>query len=117
MIFDSTHRAFLGTKSPRAKAAYESWNPSLRQHAKMFSTAHPDATVFLFSSWEVFTRVLEQPRLAGAAEANERDRDALFVDGFHPSSALHAVIAKELYQFLLSVNPVATNTSTIPTMM
>ncbi|KAI0737403.1 hypothetical protein C8Q80DRAFT_1243316 [Daedaleopsis nitida] len=94
-----------GAKSPRAKAGYMSWNPLLRQHAEMFSSAHPDATVLLFSSWEVFTRILEHPRSSGAAEADELDRDALFVDGFHPSSALHAVIAKEFHQFLLGINP------------
>ena len=76
----------------------------LREGAEKFSAARPDATVLVFSSWDVFTRVLSNPRLAGYEEGDELDRKTLFVDGFHPATAFHAVIAKEMLEFLASVS-------------
>ena len=86
-----------GPKAPRAKDAYKAWNPLLEENATKFCAAHPDASVFIFSSWEVFTRHLEE------AETSEA-RDALFVDGFHPGTHLHGVIANELQSFLENVS-------------
>ncbi|KAL1947057.1 hypothetical protein VTO73DRAFT_14018 [Trametes versicolor] len=88
-----------GPKTPRAKAAYESWNPLLRSGAEAFSAAHPDATVLLFSSWDLFTRVLSDPLSAGVAY-EAPTRTALFADGFHPSSAMHTIIEKDILAFL-----------------
>ena len=87
-----------GPKTPRAKDAYNAWNPLLEENATKFCAAHPDASVFIFSSWEVFTRHLEE------AETSEA-RDALFVDGFHPGTHLHGVIANVLQSFLENVSP------------
>ncbi|EIW61098.1 uncharacterized protein TRAVEDRAFT_28408 [Trametes versicolor FP-101664 SS1] len=95
------HTLPKGPKTPRAKAAYESWNPLLRSGAEAFSAAHPDATVLLFSSWDLFTRVLSDPLAAGVAH-EAATRAALFADGFLPSSAMHAVIAREILAFLKS---------------
>ena len=89
----------LGSKTPRAKAAYETWNLLLRSGAKAFIDAHPDATVFMFSSWDIFTRILADPQSYGLTCEGE-PRCALFVDGFHPASAVYATIAKEFLSSL-----------------
>ena len=70
----------------------------LREHAEKFSSAHPDATVLIFSSWEVFSRVLADPTSCGFAQGVERA--ALFVDDFHPSSEFHAVFAREFLTYV-----------------
>lgn len=105
----SSRTGGLGPKTPRAKTAYESWNPLLRAGAEAFSTAHPDATVLLFSSWDLFTHVLSDPLSAGVAH-EAATQAALFADGFHPSSAMHAVIAREILAFLKS-QPAAESSS------
>ncbi|KAI0365142.1 hypothetical protein BV20DRAFT_1039069 [Pilatotrama ljubarskyi] len=87
----AVHTFPKGPKTPRAKAAYQAWNPLLRQGAEAFSASHPDAAVFIFSSWALFSRILADPT---------DGRAALFVDGFRPSSAVHKVITKELISFL-----------------
>ncbi|KAI0628908.1 hypothetical protein C8Q77DRAFT_1076590 [Trametes polyzona] len=100
-----------GPKTPRARTAYEAWNPLLREGARTFSAAHPDATVFLFSSWELFTRIRANPSLVGpTAEGGIADK--LFVDGFHLSSAVHAVIAREFLAFLRSQPALGSDFST-----
>ncbi|KAH9885120.1 hypothetical protein C8Q73DRAFT_660241, partial [Cubamyces lactineus] len=88
-----------GSRTPRAIAAYETWNPLLRSGAKAFIDAHLDATVFIFSSWDIFTRILANPQSYGLTCEGE-SRCALFVDGFHPASAVHATIAKEFLSSL-----------------
>ena len=75
----------------------------LREYAEKFSAAHPDATVFIFSSWDVFSRVLADPTTGGFAEGVERV--ALFVDGFHPSSEFHGVFSREFLTFVDGVPP------------
>ncbi|KAI0648565.1 hypothetical protein C8Q79DRAFT_905431 [Trametes meyenii] len=90
-----------GPKMSGARAAFEAWNPLLCKGAKAFSSAHSDAMVAVFSSWDLFTRILADPssfRLVAST------RDALFVDGFHPSSAVHTVVAREVLAFLKGVS-------------
>ncbi|TFK80507.1 carbohydrate esterase family 16 protein [Polyporus arcularius HHB13444] len=88
-----------GPKTLRAKDAYVAWNPMLRQRALQFSEAHADATVLIFSSCDLFTRVLSDPSYA---EGTER-QTLLFVDGFHPSSILHQMLSTELLAYLSNV--------------
>ena len=73
----------------------------LRQRAELFSQTHGDATVLLFSSWDLFTRVLSDPSSVGLPHGG--DREGLFVDGFHPSSDLHRVISSEVLEFLSNI--------------
>ena len=72
----------------------------LREGAEKFSAARPDATVLVFSSWDVFTKALVDSAAAGVPQGDASNCDGLFVDGFHPASTLHAVVAKELLAFL-----------------
>ncbi|KAJ8488442.1 hypothetical protein ONZ51_g3584 [Trametes cubensis] len=89
------HEFPKGPKTTRARTAYEAWNPLLREGAKAFIDAHPDATVIIFSSWNLFLLILADP-LSYGLPCQGKSRSALFVDGFHSTSAVHAIIAKEL---------------------
>ncbi|KAI0669353.1 hypothetical protein C8Q78DRAFT_1080659 [Trametes maxima] len=86
-----------GPKISGARTAFEAWNPLLREGAKTFSSTHADATVVVFSSSDLFTRIIADPHSFGLSADG---RDALFVDGFHPSSEVHAVVAREILAFL-----------------
>ncbi|KAI0823771.1 hypothetical protein BC628DRAFT_1420508 [Trametes gibbosa] len=93
-----------GPKTPRAKTAYQTWNPVLRSGAEAFKAAHSDATIFVFSSWGLFTCLHSE----SGPVANKADEwSARFVDGFHPSSDMHAIIARELLAFLKGHTPSA----------
>ncbi|RPD55367.1 hypothetical protein L226DRAFT_491896 [Lentinus tigrinus ALCF2SS1-7] len=86
-----------GPKTSRAKDAYAAWNPMLRRRAEQFSEAHQDATVLVFSSWDLFNRVLSDPHSVGLPQST--DWETLFVDGFHPSSVLHRIVSQEILEF------------------
>ena len=81
---------------------YENWNTELQKSVGLFAEAHPDATVFIFSAFEVFSRLLSGSRSMGDADQGS-DHTTTFVDGFHPASQVHAALAKEMYNFFLHV--------------
>ena len=74
----------------------------LREFASKFVTEHPDAAVFIFSAFGVFSRLLSGSPSTGDADQGS-DHTTLFVDGFHPASQVHAALAKEMYDFLMHV--------------
>ena len=74
----------------------------LREFASKFVTEHPDVTVFIFSTFEVFSRLLSGSRSTGDTDQGS-DHTTLFVDGFHPASQVHAMLAKEMCNFFLHV--------------
>lgn len=80
---------------------YEVWNSTLREHIVQFTAAHPDITVLLFSSWDTFSRVLDDPVSHGfGPEHISRSGGEIWVDNLHPSSKMHDWIAHDIAQFL-----------------
>ena len=67
----------------------------LRARAEAFSAARQDATVLIFSSWDVFSRILSGPPPSPSTET-ARSYKKLFVNGCHTSSHTHAFIATDL---------------------
>ncbi|KZT08256.1 carbohydrate esterase family 16 protein [Laetiporus sulphureus 93-53] len=85
---------------------YRTWNAELDVQAAAFSTAHPDATVLQFSSWDTFNRVLDDPVAHGfATEDVRKSGGGIWVDHLHPTSRMHDWIAKDLADFLASRTP------------
>lgn len=77
----------------------------MESSAEAFAATHEDATVVLFSSWNTFTRVLDDPEQYGfAGDDPVRSRGGIWVDDMHPTSAMHAVIAKEVALLIKSVD-------------
>jgi len=92
-------------RSPAVSASlslprYDRWNIILRPSAKAFSSAHPAATVLLFSSHATFSRVLDDPvgHNFGAMEIR-RKKGEIWMDHLHPTSKMHNVVAKDLANF------------------
>jgi hypothetical protein len=83
-------------------AGYHNWNTELYKAVHNFSTeSHPGVSAMLFSSWDTFTRVLDDPVTHGFQKSDARKAEgAIWVDSIHPTSKMHGFIARDLAQFL-----------------
>lgn len=82
---------------------YATWNNTLSRSMDAFETAHADATLFEFSAYDTFTRILDSPESFGFNNKREDVSKAggeIWVDMLHPTSAVHAVVAREMEEFL-----------------
>ncbi|KAI0328030.1 hypothetical protein GY45DRAFT_1436490 [Cubamyces sp. BRFM 1775] len=89
---------------PHLREAVTTWNESLRHSAQNFCEEHEDTTAFLWSSWKLFSQVLADPLAFGFAkeEATKKEGD-IFLDGLHPTSKVHRLIAQDMLSFLEGV--------------
>ncbi|OCH86236.1 hypothetical protein OBBRIDRAFT_797374 [Obba rivulosa] len=86
--------------------AYVLWNTYLKDGIATFSSAHPGVTAMLFSSWDTFTRVLDNPIEYGfEPEVVGKRNGPLWADHLHPTSAMHDWIARDMVAFLTSQPP------------
>lgn len=80
------------------------WNTKLQKVADQFCSAHPAATVLIFSSWDCLNAVFDEPRKHGFDPSDvERPYGGIWVDNLHLTSNVHDFIARDVYQFLESV--------------
>ncbi|OSD04929.1 carbohydrate esterase family 16 protein [Trametes coccinea BRFM310] len=90
-------------KPAKLKDTILTWNVSLRESAERFSEDHADVTVFIWSAFDFFTRLLTDPRAYGFREEDtQKAEGAIFVDGLHPTSRVHLLMAQEILQLLSS---------------
>ncbi|KAH9857423.1 hypothetical protein C2E23DRAFT_927391 [Lenzites betulinus] len=90
-----------GPRLPKLPEAISAWNIALNEAAREFSAEHSDATVLLWSSWQFFTKLLAAPEEFGFHQDDVRQEEGpIFVDGLHPTSAVHSMIAQDLLKFL-----------------
>ncbi|KAH9935006.1 uncharacterized protein B0H18DRAFT_979369 [Fomitopsis serialis] len=86
------------------------WNIALRTQAETFAAAHDEATVLIYSSWAMFTKVLDAPAAYGFTTDDVRKpAGSIWVDRLHPTSNMHDVIAHDIAQFLGSIEPPASS--------
>lgn len=85
---------------------YQTWNATLEKELRSWTRTHPDITTFLFSSWDAFSRVLDDPNAFGfdLSDASEAG-GAIWVDRLRPTSAMHRIIADDLVSFLDAHSP------------
>lgn len=76
-----------------------SWNTHLRQQIDDFRRAHGDVTVFFIDMCQIFNDLFDYPEKHGFATADiHRTRGGNFwMDGLHPTSAVHKVIADAVH--------------------
>ncbi|THH20678.1 hypothetical protein EW146_g716 [Bondarzewia mesenterica] len=104
--------AVPATKSadPKHSEPYKMWNYNLMETAKEFTLSHPDITALVFSSWDTFNRVLDDPVAFGFNGDDGRKRGGgIWYDHLHPTSKMHGIIAKDVSEFLANAHPVATD--------
>ncbi|KAH9843044.1 uncharacterized protein C8Q71DRAFT_233062 [Rhodofomes roseus] len=81
------------------------WNTTLRTQAAAFAASHGDATVLIYSSWHLFTKVLDDPTTFGFGKDDvRRPASSIWVDRLHPTSNMHDVVAHDMAQFLGSIS-------------
>ena len=79
----------------------QTWNAILRSDARAFINEHHDATVLIFSAWNLFTEVLDNPTAFGFNNADvQRASAGIWIDNLHPTTQMHRIIAKGLKEFL-----------------
>ncbi|KAJ6536014.1 hypothetical protein DFH09DRAFT_1324842 [Mycena vulgaris] len=80
---------------------YVKWNTELRKAAALFATAHPDATVMIYSSWDTFNTLLDDPAAHGfPAEDVRKGGASIWYDFLHPTSKVHDFVARDMSAFL-----------------
>ncbi|KAJ7837804.1 hypothetical protein B0H14DRAFT_2790640 [Mycena olivaceomarginata] len=109
-LYDSGARNFLFVNVPpinRAPARgkepnYISWNTELKKATALFATVHSDATVMIYSSWDTFNALLDDPVAYGfPAEDVRKANGSIWVDHLHPTSAVHHFLARDMFDFLI----------------
>ncbi|KAJ6461028.1 hypothetical protein C8R45DRAFT_1081036 [Mycena sanguinolenta] len=108
-LYESGGRNFLFVNVPPINRApangrelnYVNWNIELNKAATLFATTHPDATVMIYSSWDTFTALLDNPVAHGfPVEDTSRADASIWVDHLHPTSRVHDFIARDMSSFL-----------------
>ncbi|KAF8525790.1 hypothetical protein BU17DRAFT_62360 [Hysterangium stoloniferum] len=95
--------ASVGSSASSLKQQYEDWNTLLRPRLKEFATSRDDATVFLFSSWDIFNKILDNPKSYGFSESDPQERGGgIWRDHLHPTDPVHKIIAAEVSKLLAS---------------
>ncbi|KAF8845606.1 hypothetical protein BDN67DRAFT_993291 [Paxillus ammoniavirescens] len=77
------------------------WNEALNERAQQFAAKHADASVMIFSSWDTFSRILDDPASYGF-DASEKF-GGIWVDQLHPTTKVHDILAREISKFLNDV--------------
>ena len=96
------------TTADRPKTARQdpnrTWNSILQSDACGFKDEHPDASVFIFSAWNLFTDVLDDPITFGfQREDAEKAGGGIWFDRLHPTTKMHRLIAERIAEFLQGV--------------
>jgi len=82
------------------------WNSALRAGIQQFCHTHPEASVFLFSSYRLFESILDMPELYGFNNEHVRNNGGgVWMDSLHPTSKVHDHIASNLADFLQEIVP------------
>ena len=96
--------------SPLVTAKYEDWNSALRRAIESFSDLHSDASVFLFSSYQLFDSFLRNPLEYNLkAEDVHKAGGEVWIDHLHPTSKVHDIIASNLANFLNNIDAMPGN--------
>ncbi|KIM43543.1 carbohydrate esterase family 16 protein [Hebeloma cylindrosporum] len=96
-------------RSPSEGQRYFDWNAALRRGIQTFSRDHKDITALLFSSFETFERIFDHPEEHEIWPEEKKKRvGQIWMDGLHPTSAIHDIIASRMADFLSGVTPCET---------
>ncbi|KAJ6551725.1 hypothetical protein B0H19DRAFT_1158709 [Mycena capillaripes] len=108
-LYNSGARNFLFVNIPAInrspakgrKPNYVNWNIELKKATALFATAHPDTTVMIYSSWDTFNHMFDDPWAHGfPAEDVDKADASMWVDHLHPTSKVHDFVARDMSAFL-----------------
>ncbi|KAG8805778.1 hypothetical protein FRC17_005339 [Serendipita sp. 399] len=103
------YRGYRGRDHPTKMVL---WNIELQHRIRTFAAEKKAAgypiTVLYFSSHKVIASILDDPEAYGFPKEDiKKDGGAIWVDQLHPTSAVHAVLAKELDLMLKATRPMS----------
>ncbi|CEL62193.1 hypothetical protein RSOLAG1IB_10275 [Rhizoctonia solani AG-1 IB] len=106
----------LGTTFPGLKERILTWNGQLTTSALAFSNQNTDASTLVFSSWDTFNTLLNDPSHYNLTSPTTIGGD-IWKDDLHQTSAVHYRIANDLAGWLASLpagasSPTTTSAST-----
>ncbi|KIJ52569.1 carbohydrate esterase family 16 protein [Sphaerobolus stellatus SS14] len=85
------------------KPRYDTWNEDLRARVDEFAKSHPAATVLLYSSWSIFTQILNDPERFDFDKSDRKKAGGnIWIDHLHPTAKVHKIVAKDIAEFLSS---------------
>ncbi|CAE6457833.1 unnamed protein product [Rhizoctonia solani] len=105
-------RSPLGTTFPGLGERILNWNGQLTTSALAFSNQNTDASTLVFSSWDTFNTLLNDPSHYNLTSPNTVGGD-IWKDDLHPTSAVHYRIANDLAGWLVSLPAGASNPTAI----
>ncbi|KIL69811.1 carbohydrate esterase family 16 protein [Amanita muscaria Koide BX008] len=83
---------------------YIKWNLSLKETIKTFGSGHDDVTILLYSSFALFTTLLDNPDGYGFPPSDVRKGGgSIWFDHLHPTSRVHKFLSQDIGEFLSSV--------------
>jgi len=86
---------------PKIIKTYSEWNETLHKGAEEFHKKHPDITLLMYSSWDIFDKVYQDPVKYGFRVRDlKTSRGGIWADFIHPTSKMHSVVAKDMEEFL-----------------
>jgi len=108
-LYNSGARNFLFVNIPAMNRSpakgyepnYVNWNIELKKAVVLFAAAHPDTTVMIYSSWDTFNALFDDPVAHGfPAEDVGKAGMSMWVDYLHPTSKVHDFVARDMSVFL-----------------
>ena len=91
----------MSSISERLAPTYRGWNLELQAMVEELRDRHEDASVLIWSSYDCFNCVLDDPKRFGFEEEDpKKEGGGIWFDNIHPSAAVHSIVARELMKFL-----------------
>jgi len=96
---------FRSTKELRGliEARIGTWNRTLKEGVELYTESHSEQVhIKLFSMQDLFTRLLDDPSAFGFKNKSSEFETVsqFFCDHIHPTTAVHEIMAKELFGLL-----------------
>ena len=90
-----------GTLSER----YQRWNDELLSRTMSFKLENKHVSLFLFSSYQLITNILDDPEKYGFQEDDvTQESGAIWADELHFTTDVHAILAERIEQALRTVD-------------
>ncbi|KAF7368880.1 Thermolabile hemolysin [Mycena venus] len=108
-LYNSGARNFLFVNIPAINRSpakgrepnYANWNTELKKAVELFAAAHADATVMIYSSWDTFNALFDDPVAHGfPPEDVRKPGGSMWVDHLHPTSKVYDFVARDMSAFL-----------------
>lgn len=78
------------------------WNKTIHRKIEDMQVEHPDICIMTFSAWDLFTDIYDNPEKYGfkAEDVDQAYGGKMWMDGLHPTSAVHSIIADHVHSML-----------------